>query len=93
MTYIIENLSDTLEKLDVSFSRTRIEFETLLNLKTLPNLKVLSCSQLSTNKTEDIEEYLPDLKITAFMTDSLRKTYLNIHDGFWEINAKQEEYL
>ena len=93
MIYIIENLSDTLEKLDVSFSRTRIEFETLLNLKTLPKLRVLSCSQLSANKTEDIEEYLPDLKITAFMTDSLRKTYLNIHDGFWEIKVKQEEYL
>ena len=93
MIYIIENLSDTLEKLDVSFSRTRIEFETLLNLKTLPKLRVLSCSQLSSSKIEDIEKHLPDLKITAFMTDSLRKTYLNIHDGFWEIKAKQEEYL
>jgi hypothetical protein len=57
---IIQNLSQTLTKLQVSYSN--FSFPNLLKIGSMPNLKVLQVRGLPTNEKEELIKMLPHLK-------------------------------
>ena len=92
---IIEHLNH-LEKLDVS--NTNVDFSMLLQLKSIPTLKVLRCGQYK--KEEDIVK-IENLKLHLSHV-SINEEYLHIAsptkavkpfdpDFFWEIRAEQQK--
>ena len=96
MKSIIEHLNH-LEKLDVS--NTNVDFSMLLQLKSIPTLKVLRCGQYK--KEEDIVK-IENLKLHLSHV-SINEEYLHIAsptnpavkpfdpDLFWEIRAEQQK--
>ena len=81
---IIEYLSHSLEELDVM--ETRIPPEKLLELRSMPKLRILNCS----NPPITLYKQLPNLGINhghlkiADFDESYKP-----QDGFWEIKVKQ----
>ena len=96
MESIVKNLS-SLEKLDVSY--TKIDYPTLLQLKSIPTLKVLHC--FGRQKKKDGEK-IKNLKL-QLPHISINKEYLDIassskeangevdQDWFWEVRSKQQD--
>jgi len=58
---IKRHLWSTLEKLDVSYSE--IKFSTLIQLKSMPKLKVLRCKHLSSDEIEKLKKEIPHASI------------------------------
>ena len=101
---IIKHLN-CLEKLDVG--STKIDFSTLLQLKSIPTLKILHCSfeDELTPPDEDLEEDAEEIKNLKLQLPHIRinEDYLHIacqtkevdgsidQDWFWEIKAKQQD--
>ena len=101
---IIKHLN-CLEKLDVG--STKIDFSTLLQLKSIPTLKILRCSfeDELTPPDEDLEEDAEEIKNLKLQLPHIRinEDYLHIacptkevdgsidQDWFWEIKAKQQD--
>ena len=81
---ITEHLSHSLEELDVM--ETRISTEKLLELRSMPKLRILNCS----NPPITLYKQLPNLGINhghLKIADS-DESY-KPQDGFWEIKVKQ----
>ena len=101
---IIKHLN-CLEKLDVG--STKIDFSTLLQLKSIPTLKILRCSfeDELTPPDEDLEEDTEEIKNLKLQLPHIRinEDYLHIacptkeddesidQDWFWEIKAQQQD--
>ena len=62
MTTIIENLNLTLEELNVS-PFGNISYEKLLELKSMPKLRLFNYEETSNKELENLRKYLPYLKI------------------------------
>ena len=60
---IIEYLEQTLWKLDVN--RTKIDFSKLLELRSMPGLRILNCQHLSYEDIEKLRIHLPHLCISS----------------------------
>ena len=60
---IIEYLKETLWKLDVN--RTKIDFSKLLELRSMPGLRILNCQHLSYEDIEKLRIQLPHLCISS----------------------------
>ena len=94
LTNIIESLKLSLEELDIS--GTDIDSAKILELQSMPRLKLLICSDF-----EDIfalQGLLPNLTIelcgriniaSSMMPKSSVQQDLQLEEGFWEIDAKQ----
>jgi Leucine-rich repeat (LRR) protein len=96
MVSIVRNLS-SLEKLDVSY--TKIDYPTILQLKSIPTLKVLRCfgcrKKRNAEKIKNLKLQLPHI--------SINEEYLHIAtpskevddeidlDWFWEIRSKTQD--
>jgi len=105
---IIQNLSQTLTKLQVSYST--FSFPNLLKIGSMPNLKVLRVWGLPTNKKEELIKMLPHLKNSferkkgcrmptneLCFCDSLciacpYQSCAHEQNGFWEIEAELRDY-
>ena len=61
VTTIIENLKPSLEELDVTVHQ--ITFEKILELKAMPNLKILNCRHLESHQIEVIRQNFPKVMI------------------------------
>ena len=98
---IVESLN-SLEKLDVSC--TKIKFTALLQLKSVPTLKILRCfphyvyqNQTYKDKIKKLVLLLPDISINkpedSFQIASPKKRVNGSidHDWFWEIRAKDQD--
>ena len=98
---IVESLN-SLEKLDVSC--TKIKFTALLQLKSVPTLKILRCfphyvyqNQTYKDKLKKLVLQLPDISINkpedSFQIASPKKIVNESidHDWFWEIRAKDQD--
>ena len=96
MESIVKNLT-SLEKLDVYY--TKIDYPTLLQLKSIPTLKVLNC--FGRQKKKDAEK-IKNLKL-QLPHISINEEYLNIassskevngevdQDWFWEVRSKLQD--
>ena len=60
---IIEYLKQTLWKLDVN--RTKVDFSKLLELRSMPGLRILNCQHLSYEDIEKLRIQLPHLCISS----------------------------
>ena len=60
---IIEYLKQTLWKLDVN--RTKVDFSKLLELRSMPGLRILNCQHLSYEDIEKLRTQLPHLCISS----------------------------
>ena len=90
---------NSLEKLSVHY--TKIDFSTLLQLKSIPTLKILCCS-FGLRRSEENIEKIKNLKL-QMPHIRINEDYLHIAcstkevngsidpDWFWEIEAKQQE--
>ena len=98
MESIVKNLC-SLEKLDVYY--TKIDYPTLLQLKSIPTLKVLNCfgrqKKKDAEKIKNLKLQLPHIRINE------EEEYLDIassskevngevdQDWFWEVRSKQQD--
>ena len=60
---IIEYLKETLWKLDVN--RSKVDFSKLLELRSMPGLRILNCQHLSYEDIEKLRIQLPNLCISS----------------------------
>ena len=84
LVHIIENLPDTLEKLDVSWC-SYLTYAKLNEVKSMPNLKVLNCRDLNRELLEK-NMHMFDEEISA----DERK--LSSKEGIWDVKAEQILY-
>ena len=84
LAHIIENLPDTLEKIDVSWC-SYLTYAKLNEVKSMPNLKVLNCRDLNRELLEK-NMHMFDEEISA----DERKFLSN--EGIWDIKAEQILY-
>ena len=105
---IIQNLSQTLTKLQVSSDN--FSFPNLLKIGSMPNLKILRVWDLPSNEKEELIKMLPHLKSSferkkgctrptneMCICDSLCIAFPyqscdHVRNGFWEIEAKLRYY-
>ena len=99
---IIEHLN-SLEKLSVvTYPNTKIDFSTLLRLKSIPTLKILRWGCFGRRQSEEDIEKIKNLKL-QLPHISINEEHLHIAcstkevngsidpDWFWEIKAKQQD--
>jgi hypothetical protein len=89
LTHIIENLQDTLEKLDV-YIYDGITYAKLTELKSMPKLKVLNFMG-SDHEKADLITLMPYVKFGEIITADERK--LSSADGIWDVEVKQLQYF
>ena len=98
LTYIIENLQHTLEKLNVrycpSITNTVLLLQNIAKLKSMPKLRVLNCDRMgifSEHEQENLKKLMPLVRFgESFCVDERE---LLLADGIWDVEAKQLEYL
>jgi hypothetical protein len=96
MESIVKNLS-SLEKLDVCY--TKIDYPTLLQLKSIPTLKVLNCfgrqKKKDAEKIKNLKLQLPHVNINEeylFIATSSKEVDDEVDlDWFWEIRSKTQD--
>ena len=78
----------TLEELGVT--KNKVNFVNLLELRSLPKLKVLNCKHLSSRDIEDLKSELPHVVMNQNGI-KIATSYKSFEprDGFWEIVVKQ----
>ena len=95
MESIVRNLS-SLEKLDISY--TKIDYPTILQLKSVPTMKVLRCFG-SYSRKKNYAEKIKNLKL-QLPHISINEEYLHIakpskevygEDWIWEIRSKRQD--
>ena len=87
----------TLEKLDLDF--TDIDFSKILQLKSIPTLKILRCfygvNKENTEKIKNLKQQLPQIRINEDdfqIASSTKEVNGSIDpDWFWEIRAEQQD--
>ena len=90
MTTIIENLNLTLEELNVS-PFGNISYEKLLELKSMPKLRVLNYWERSVEELENLRKYLPDVKICQRrVAVALPKPDISSKSKIWEISTSND---
>jgi hypothetical protein len=78
---------------------TNIDFSTLLQLKSIPTLKVLHCfdhGERDTEKIKNLKLQLPHISINPpddhlHIATSRKKEDWHLYDWFWEIKANQQD--
>ena len=95
LTYIIENLQHSLEKLNVRFCY-RITYTVIMynitGLKSMPKLRSLSYGQIQPFGAKDnMEKFLPLVRFGESICVVERE--LLPADGIWDVEAKQIEYF
>ena len=95
LTYIIENLQHSLEKLNVRFCY-RITYTVIMynitGLKSMPKLRSLSYGQIQPFGAKDnMEKFLPLVRFGESICVDERE--LLPADGIWDVPAKQLEYF
>ena len=93
MQSIIQHLNTSLEKLDVK--GTKIDFDALLQLKSVATLKLLVCDLDDENMT-NLKLQLPQIRITDnfFLQIAVPQKSVNEfvdNELIWEIRAKQQD--
>jgi hypothetical protein len=96
MESIVKNLS-SLEKLDVCY--TKIDYPTLLQLKSIPTLKVLNCfgrqKKKDAEKIKNLKLQLPHVSINEeylFIATPSKEVDDEVDlDWFWEIRSKEQD--
>ena len=84
---IIENLKLTLEELNV-LEFGNISYEKLLELKSMPKLRVLNYRETSVEELENLRKYLPHLKICQRrVVVALPKPDISSKSKIWEIST------
>ena len=87
ITTIIENLKLTLEELNV-LQFGNISYEKLLELKSMPKLRVLNYWETSNEELENLRRYLPHLKICQRrVCVALPKPDISSKSKIWEIST------
>ena len=87
MTTIIENLKLTLEELNV-LDFGNISYEKLLELKSMPKLRLLNYWEPSNKELENLQKYLPHLKICQRrVVVALPKPDISSKSKIWEIST------
>ena len=89
ITHIIENLKPTLEELDVS--KTIMDFSKLIELKSLPKLRVLRCFLKKSEDMESLKLQLPSVNINQEYLKIADSEDSDDSDKIWDIKAKQLE--
>ena len=89
LTAIIEHLKNSLEELDLSYTTGGFTLEKLLELKSMPKLKVFQCYHLKEDEIKTLENDLPNLIKPIKGLHMGLSLHGNPKDGFWEIQAKQ----
>lgn len=86
---IIKNLDNTLEELNVNDND--IDFDKLIEVGSLPKLKVLNCLFLyNFEEIDKLRRQFPHLKINQkTVSAAAPDLYLQPKNGFWNINATQ----
>ena len=93
---IIKHLN-SLEKLDLDF--TNVDFSAILQLKSIPTLKILRCfygqNKENTDKIKNLKQQVPQIRINEddfHIASSTKEVNKSIDpDWFWEIKAKQQD--
>ena len=89
MTTIIENLNLTLEELNVS-PFGNISYEKLLELKSMPKLRLLNYWERSVEELENLRKYLPHVKICQRrVVVALPKPEISSKSKIWEISTSK----
>ena len=87
MTTIIENLKHTLEELNV-LDFGNISYEKLLELKSMPKLRLFNYEETSNKELENLRKYLPYLKICqSRVVVALPKPDMSSKSKIWEIST------
>ena len=87
MTTIIENLRLTLEELNV-LGFGGISYEKLLELKSMPKLRLFNYWERSNEELENLTKYLPHLKICQRrVVVALPKPDMSSKSKIWEIST------
>ena len=88
---IIQNLKNTLEELNVNDND--IEFDKLLEVRSLPKLKILNCLYLyDFEEIDRLRRQLPNLTINRKTVSAAAPDLLfEPKDGFWNIEATQSK--
>ena len=84
LVHIIENLPDTLEKLDVSWC-SYLTYAKLNEVKSMPNLKVLNCRDLNRELLEKNMHMFDE-------ENSADERKLSSKEGIWDVKAEQILY-
>ena len=91
LTSIIDNLFETLEELDVSENRD-IDFFKLMEVTSMPKLKILNYRQLSIEETQNLTKEFPHLCINVDdLNIATPHQRIRRKGGFWEITAQELE--
>ena len=86
---IVKYLKSTLEELDVS--KTNIDFSKLVELKSLPKLRVLRCFLKKSEEMESLKLQLPFVNINREYLKIADSEDSDDSDMIWDIKAKQLE--
>ena len=89
LTHIIENLQQTLEKLDV-YLCDDVTYAKLTMLKSMPKLKDLNYMD-SADEIQDLKKLMPFLRFGEIITADERK--LLPADGIWDVETEQLEFF
>ena len=88
LIHIIENLQQTLEKLDV-YLCDDVTYAKLTKLKSMPKLTDLNY-MVSAGEIQDLKNLMPFVRIGEIITADERE--LSPADGIWDVEAKQLEF-
>ena len=95
LTYIIENLQHSLEKLNVRFCYSityTVIMYNITGLKSMPKLRSLSYGQIQPfSEKDNMEKFLPLVRFGESICVDERE--LLPADGIWDVPAKQLEYF
>jgi hypothetical protein len=87
LTHIIENLQQTLEKLDI-YLCDDVTYAKLTKLKSMPKLKDLNY-MVNASQIEDLKKLMPFVRIGELITADERE--LLPADGIWDVETEQLE--
>ena len=96
LTYIIENLQHTLEKLNVRYCYgiTVLLRQTITELKSMPKLRVLNYGRFGIFPTHEQENLKKLMSLVGFGESiCVDERELLLADGIWDVEAKRLEYF
>ena len=89
LAYIMNQLKDTLEEVDVSL--TGINFDKLLELKTMTKLKILTCLHLNCQEFNVLKNILPRILINEELFSVIGGPNEFNQFSIWEVKADQTD--
>ena len=89
LAYIMNQLKDTLEEVDVSL--TGINFDKLLELKTMTKLKILTCLHLNCQQFDVLKNILPRILINEELFSVIGGPNEFNQFSIWEVRADQTD--